>query len=77
VFTEVLEQQLRASGGPTWTHALIERGRAVDAGYCPGETANQRGFARPYDEPRIPNALDGCGIGAFEWHPAGGKAKKD
>lgn len=70
VFTEVLEAQLNDNGGPTKTHALLERGRAVDAGYCPGESTDQRGFARPFDDSRMPNALDGCDIGAFEWRPA-------
>ncbi|MFN2602916.1 MAG: choice-of-anchor Q domain-containing protein [Gemmatimonadaceae bacterium] len=77
VFTEVLSPTLANNGGPTKTHALIERGRAVDAGYCPGETADQRGFVRPYDDTRMPNALDACDIGAFEWQPAsGGKSPK-
>jgi uncharacterized repeat protein (TIGR01451 family)/CSLREA domain-containing protein len=69
VFTHVLEPELKDNGGPTHTHALIERGFAVDAGYCPGETADQRGFPRPVDDPRLPNARDGCDIGAFEWQP--------
>jgi uncharacterized repeat protein (TIGR01451 family) len=66
VFTEVLEQDLEDNGGPTKTHALIARGRAADAGYCPGETTDQRGFARPVDDPVMPNALDACDIGAYE-----------
>lgn len=66
VFTEVLEQELKDNGGPTKTHALIPRGRAVDAGYCPGETADQRGFPRPVDDPVMTNALDACDIGAYE-----------
>lgn len=69
LYTEVLEQFLGDHGGPTATHALIERGRAVDAGYCPGETADQRGAVRPADEPLLPNVADGCDIGAFEWQP--------
>jgi len=66
VFTEVLESELADNGGPTKTHALIARGRAADAGYCPGETTDQRGFARPVDDPAMPNALDACDIGAYE-----------
>ncbi len=66
VFTEVLEQALADNGGPTPTHALIARGRAADRGYCPGETADQRGIGRPVDDPAMPNALDGCDIGAYE-----------
>jgi hypothetical protein len=64
--TEVLEQELKDNGGPTKTHALIARGRAVDVGYCPGETKDQRGFGRPADDPVMPNAVDGCDIGAYE-----------
>jgi CSLREA domain-containing protein len=75
VFTTVLEPVLAANGSPRFTHALIERGYAVDAGYCPGETGDQRGFPRPYDDLRVPNALDGCDIGAFEWQPADTKIK--
>jgi uncharacterized repeat protein (TIGR01451 family)/CSLREA domain-containing protein len=66
VFSEVLEMNLFENGGPTRTHALIARGRAVDVGYCPGETADQRGFARPVDDPTRPNVKDGCDIGAYE-----------
>lgn len=66
LFTEVLEQELKDNGGPNKTHALLARGRAVDAGYCPGETADQRGFPRPVDDPTMPNALDACDIGAYE-----------
>jgi len=66
VFTEVLEPELEDHGGPTRTHALIARSRAADAGYCPGETTDQRGFARPVDDPVMPNTLDACDIGAYE-----------
>lgn len=66
VFTDVLEQALSDNGGPTKTHALIVRGRAVDAGYCPGQTKDQRGFQRPVDDPSMPNAVDACDIGAYE-----------
>jgi hypothetical protein len=76
LFTEVLEPQLKNNGGPTATHALIERGWAVDAGYCPGALADQRGATRPYDDPRMPNALDGCDIGAYEWAPTATNGRK-
>ena len=75
VFTSVLEPLLADNGSPRKTHALIERGYAVDAGYCPGESGDQRGFPRPFDDLRMPNALDGCDIGAFEWQPADTKTK--
>lgn len=65
-FTEVLEESLSENGGLTKTHALIVRGRAVDAGYCPGQSADQRGLSRPIDDAVMPNALDGCDIGAYE-----------
>jgi CSLREA domain-containing protein len=75
VFLSVLMPVLAENGSPRPTHALIERGYAVDAGYCPGETGDQRGFPRPYDDTRMPNALDACDIGAFEWHPVDTKGK--
>lgn len=75
VFTFVLFPVLADNGSGRMTHALIERGLAVDAGYCPGESADQRGFPRPFDDLRMPNALDGCDIGAFEWQPTDTKTK--
>jgi CSLREA domain-containing protein len=69
LYTDVLDVELKNNGGPTKTHALIERGRAVDAGSCPGELTDQRGLTRPYDDARIPNAWDACDIGPFEWLP--------
>ena len=66
VFSQVLDVALNDNGGPTRTHALIARGRAVDAGYCPGEGSDQRGFAAPVDDPTMPNAVDACDIGAYE-----------
>ena len=65
-FTEVLDPVLKNNGGLTKTHALIARGRAVDAGYCPGDTTDQRGLGRPVDDPIMPNKLDACDIGAYE-----------
>ena len=76
VFTAVLQALLADNGGQVPTHALIERGFAVDAGYCPGEGLDQRDFPRPFDDLRIPNVLDGCDIGAYEWQPSGKKAPK-
>jgi CSLREA domain-containing protein len=76
VFTAVLEGLLADNGGQLPTHALIERGFAVDAGYCPGEGVDQRGLPRPYDDPRVPNVLDGCDIGAVEWQPLATKPNK-
>jgi hypothetical protein len=65
------DPNLADNGGPTPTHAIFQQGFAVDAGICAnGETTDQRGLPRPYDEPLAPNAADGCDIGAFEWQPA-------
>ena len=74
VFTAVLTTLLADNGGQVPTHALLERGFAVDAGYCPGESIDQRGFPRPFDDLRMPNVLDGCDIGAFEWQPTDTKS---
>jgi PKD repeat protein len=57
---------LQDNGGPTWTQALLPGSPAIDAGNCPGQTEDQRGFPRPVDLPAVPNAADGCDIGAFE-----------
>jgi hypothetical protein len=57
---------LQANGGPTWTRSLLEGSPAVDAGSCPGATADQRGFARPMNQSTIANAADGCDMGAYE-----------
>ena len=76
LYVDVLDVELANNGGPTRTHALIERGRAVDAGSCPGTVADQRGFARPYDDSRIPNAWDGCDIGPVEWLPPATPGRK-
>ena len=75
LFTLVLEPALAYNGGGVRTHALIERGLAVDAGSCPGERVDQRVFPRPYDDLSVPNALDACDIGSFEWQPAPAKTK--
>ena len=67
IFTQVLEETLSDNGGPTKTHALLARGLAEDAGYCPGESADQRGLTRPVDNPAAPNATTGgCDIGPYE-----------
>ena len=49
----------RANGGPTHTHALLEKSPAIDAGSPETELLqDQRGFLRP-----VANKID---IGAFE-----------
>ncbi len=61
---------LQDNGGPTQTMALLAGSPALDAGNS-SLTTDQRGAARPYDDPNIPNATDGNGsdIGAFELQP--------
>jgi hypothetical protein len=58
---------LADNGGPTWTHALLPGGPALDVGSCTdptGTTAltDQRGITRPQGR--------GCDIGAFELEQA-------
>lgn len=64
--TDPLLGPLQDDGGPTWTHLPLAGSPAVDAGRCPGFALDQRGFPRPVDHPNIPNAADGCDIGAVE-----------
>ncbi len=59
-------EPLADNGGPTLTHALQPGSPALDAGSCPGATVDQRGSSRPFDQPLILNADDGCDVGAFE-----------
>jgi hypothetical protein len=61
-----------SNGGPTPTLALAPGSPAIDSGLAPaGETADQRGSARPADLAAVPNALgsDAADIGAFEVQP--------
>ena len=55
-------------GGQTKTHALRLTSPAIDKGKSFGNTTDQRGLTRPFDNPLIPNATggDGADIGAFE-----------
>ena len=57
---------LALNGGTTLTHALLPGSPAIDQGNATG--TDQRGFARPVDNPAIANATSGNGadIGAFE-----------
>ena len=57
---------LADNGGPTWTHALTPNSPAIDQGNCPIATADQRGYPRPVNQISVPNAADGCDVGAFE-----------
>jgi len=59
---------LQLNGGPTPTLALLPGSPAIDQGKCFGVRIDQRGWARPYKNPRIPDAPggDGSDIGAYE-----------
>ncbi len=59
---------LQNNGGPTQTIALTHNSPAIDKGNAFGTTLDQRGVARPYDNPSIPNASggDGSDVGAYE-----------
>jgi hypothetical protein len=66
VNTDPMLEPLADNGGPTETHALPDDSPAADQGSCPGYAADQRGMPRPVDLPGVPNADDGCDVGAFE-----------
>ena len=59
---------LQNNGGPTKTHALLSASPAIDQGISNGPTTDQRGVARPVDDPAVANAAggDGSDIGAYE-----------
>jgi hypothetical protein len=57
---------LQDNGGPTWTHALLPGSPAIDKGSSGGLATDQRGKARTFDMPSVPNAADGSDIGAYE-----------
>ncbi|MGE4071573.1 MAG: choice-of-anchor Q domain-containing protein [Lysobacterales bacterium] len=50
------------------THPVVIASPAHDAGSCAssGATADARGFSRPWDDPGVVNAADGCDAGAYE-----------
>jgi hypothetical protein len=60
--------QLADNGGPTRTHALLSGSPALEKGHSSGSTTDQRGLARPVDDPGFNNATqgDGSDIGAYE-----------
>jgi hypothetical protein len=68
---------LAANGGSTQTHALAPTSPALDRGKATAPT-DQRGAARPQDDPAIANAPggDGTDIGAFEATPPSADAVK-
>jgi len=63
-------------GGGIPTRRPASASPVVDLGTCPGETRDQRGFVNPdsslriFDEAGVPDALDGCDIGAVERNPS-------
>jgi hypothetical protein len=68
--TDPLIGPLADNGGPTWTHALRQGSPAIDGGSCSEVGTDQRGMPCPADLLNVPNADDGCDIGAFEYFPA-------
>ena len=59
---------LANNGGTTPTHALLPGSPAIDKGNSFGSITDQRGKARPFDDPDTTNAPggDGSDIGAYE-----------
>ena len=57
---------LASNGGNTATHALRWSSPAIDQGQCVNTVDDQRNVTRPYDWSGVPNADDGCDIGAYE-----------
>jgi predicted outer membrane repeat protein len=57
---------LQNNGGPTFTRALLTGSPAIDKGNSPTLITDQRGQARPQDNPLIANTGNGADIGAFE-----------
>jgi hypothetical protein len=72
----ILDSTLSANGGHTLTHALIDGGRAIDAGNCPDQSIDQRGLPRPFDHKTVADVADGCDIGAVEWLPRDGSSTR-
>jgi hypothetical protein len=62
---------LADNGGPTKTMKLLTGSDAIDAGVAAGSTFDQRGKARTYNDPGVPDEAtsDGTDIGAFELQP--------
>ena len=57
---------LQNNEGPTRVHLLLPGSPAIDAGDSGGLNNDQRGLARPVDDPSAANASDGADIGAVE-----------
>lgn len=64
-------EPLGDNGGPTLTHALRRSSLAIDAGYCPDETSDQRRYGNPAGgravDLRKKDASTACDIGSFEF----------
>lgn len=65
---DVLDLVARDNGGPTFTHALVRSGLAVDHG-GPCAPLDQRGVTRPQDGDG--DGIAACDVGAYELLPAG------
>ena len=61
-----LVKVLAWKGGTVPTHVPLPSSPAVDKGNSFNMLNDQRGFARLFDNPAIPNTADGADIGAFE-----------
>ena len=57
---------LQNNGDGPLTIALLPNSPAIEQGKSCGLTSDQRGGARPIDNPNVSNASDGSDIGAFE-----------
>jgi CSLREA domain-containing protein len=59
---------LAENGGLTMTHALLAGSPAIDKGNSAGQSTDQRGEPRPFDDPDVEPPTDGdnSDIGAFE-----------
>ena len=60
------------NGGPTLTMMPMATSPLIDAGSCPGQSTDQKGYgeltpyARAVDDPTQPDTDDGCDIGSVE-----------
>lgn len=68
----MLQGFIHDNAGPTPTLSLKPGSPAIDQGNSFGLTSDQRGLARMYDDPSVPNAAggDSSDVGAFELQPA-------
>lgn len=60
--------RLKTLGAGFRVHQPLPGSPVIDAGSCQGGsvTVDQRGVARPFDDPLVDNIVDGCDVGAVE-----------